>query len=1000
MADEVVKIIKIETGGSEQTVKGLKEEINSLRDALLNTEKGSEEYNNILKQLIDDQVKLTDAMRAGQKEATAAEGSYNALVNKMAALKKVWRETTDEVKRKEIGKEIKSINDDLKKLDASIGDFRRKVGDYTNSITSAFGSMGGAAKGMIGPINGVKTVFSSLSSHPLIAVLTGLAALLINGISKGFKSSEENMNKLRVAFGGFKAIGDAVVNLFQGLAGWVAKVAEGAMNLADKLGLVTPKMKERQELTKKQIELEQKERKSLEDKAKLEKDSAELRAKAADKETYTAKQRIEFLKEAQAKDEEILGIEKDILEAKLAQAEAEGELTGNSSEENQKLAELRAQVIEADAKIQQSRANANRQLSRMYKEDLSNRTKAITETLNLEKELLQQEYDLAAEGSDEQLRLAKELRTKEFEILKAGLKEKYKSRQEYQKAVKLAEKAFNVDIANMESEALNNIVSRDRELARRRSLALTDGSSKQYKLLLDEETKIHSLYQSIIEANGNFSNEAVQAALSSFENAPKLTEELSAKTLDEIKGLEVDSLNAMHKLSDSLIDAEYNEMQVFNELVLQSTRPMSLYYAKQSEQLRDFLEGDKKILQKYGETDEEYALRLRKIWKDVIDANNNYTKSINDQEDVYIKYQNAMSRFLDSMDKNSEKRKTGFGKLMMADFDEKEMDALEAHRDRIKQLYVESYNDIGAYITNRTEIFARELGDNLLVSLKNSDNLEDDLEALKDIWGNIFPDKDTLESLKDKSVEEYNLVLNEFAVNLEEAVNQKIDEGASGIDTIMDQAFKWAVIPQDMMDEYISNLQEMVNAEGDVLKKRYDNWTSLANGIGKLMGNIADVYEADLKAQVEHGKKSQDQAEREFNSTIKPMRIAEATINTITGALAAFMGWQDKGQPFGSIMGAIQAASVTAAGIAQIKQIEATKFGGGGSSSVNTSALAQVTPIMPDFAPEMTGTLTGQQETEELANAITSRPIRAYVVESDITSAQELANQRFSESTF
>lgn len=999
MADDVVKIIKIETGGSEQTVKGLKDEINSLRDALLNTEKGSEEYKSILEQLIKDQEKLTDVMRAGKDGAKAAEGSYNALVNKMAALKKVWRETTDEASRNEIGKQIKKINSDLSNMDQSIGDFRRNVGNYTQSITQAFSSMGGAATGMIGPINGVKAAFNALSAHPLVAVLTLLASLLINGIVKGFKSSEENTNKLRVAFSGFKAIGDAVLKVFQGIASVIGNVALGFMNLADKLGLVTPKMKERQKLMEKQIELEKKERDAITQKAKLEKESADLRAKASDAESYSIEQRIQFTQEAQQKEQEMLEIEKQILQEKVNQLEAQLALTDSTGEELTKLEELKAQVLKVDSQIAASQRQANKEITALRRRNLQEQTQANQQRLTIEKDLIKQEYDLAIEGSDEQLRLQKELRKKELEIQVEGFKQKIKNRKDYEKAVKMATEAYNVDIANMESEALNNIVSRDRELARRRSLALIDGSSKQYKLLVDEETKIHNLYQNIIEANGDLSNEAVQAALSGFENAPALTAKLSEMTLDEIKGLEADSLDALKNLSDSLTDAEYNEMQAFNELVLQSTRPMSFYYAKQSEQLREFLEGDNKILQKFGETNEEYALRLRKIWKDVIDANNNYTKAINDQENVYIEYQNAMSRFLDSMDKTAQKRKTSFGKLMMADFDEKELDALEAYRDRIKELYVESYNDIGAYITNRTDVFARELGDNLLVALQNSDNLVQDLSNLEGVWGNIFPDMDTLESLKDKSVEEYNLVLDEFAVSLEEAVNAKISEGASGIDTIMDQAFKWAVIPQEMLDEYLSNLQEMVNTEGDILKKRYSNWENLASGIGKIMGSVADIYEADLKAQVEHGKKSQEQAEEEFE-TVKGLRIAVAVIDTIQGALAAFMGWQEMGQPWGAIIGAVQAAAVTAAGIAQIAQISNTKFGGSGNVGGSTMmAQASVIPSMQDYTPDMTGTLTGQQETEELVNSIIDKA-DFYVRVSDIDDAQDRGRVRVDESTY
>ena len=137
MADTIEKIIKIESAGSEQTVKGLKNEINSLRDALLNVEKGGDEYKKILEQLINDQKRLADVMSAGKNEASAATGSYNALKNEMSALKKVWAEVTDEASRDEIGKRIGEINGKLKEFDASIGNYQRNVGNYASGFKNA-----------------------------------------------------------------------------------------------------------------------------------------------------------------------------------------------------------------------------------------------------------------------------------------------------------------------------------------------------------------------------------------------------------------------------------------------------------------------------------------------------------------------------------------------------------------------------------------------------------------------------------------------------------------------------------------------------------------------------------------------------------------------------------------------------------------------------------------------------------------------------------------------
>jgi len=124
----------LENIGGASTVKELKQEISDLRDRLVTLDKGTDEYRDTVKQLIDDQVKLKEVMNAGKNETQAAEGSYNALSQRMSALKQVWKETTDEATRNEIGQQINEINNELKALDASIGNSQRNVGNYKSAL--------------------------------------------------------------------------------------------------------------------------------------------------------------------------------------------------------------------------------------------------------------------------------------------------------------------------------------------------------------------------------------------------------------------------------------------------------------------------------------------------------------------------------------------------------------------------------------------------------------------------------------------------------------------------------------------------------------------------------------------------------------------------------------------------------------------------------------------------------------------------------------------------
>lgn len=88
MAEEIKKTISIKVNG-EKTVKDLKNDINALRDALVNLDAGTEDYEKTVNELIQKQSKLSEVMNAGKASVIGAAGSYNALKKEMADLKKV-----------------------------------------------------------------------------------------------------------------------------------------------------------------------------------------------------------------------------------------------------------------------------------------------------------------------------------------------------------------------------------------------------------------------------------------------------------------------------------------------------------------------------------------------------------------------------------------------------------------------------------------------------------------------------------------------------------------------------------------------------------------------------------------------------------------------------------------------------------------------------------------------------------------------------------------------
>lgn len=176
----------------------------------------------------------------------------------------------------------------------------------------------------------------------------------------------------------------------------------------------------------------------------------------------------------------------------------------------------------------------------------------------------------------------------------------------------------------------------------------------------------------------------------------------------------------------------------------------------------------------------------------------------------------------------------------------------------------------------------------------------------------------------------------------------------------------------------------------------------MLDGLGGIFGSMADFYEEDAEARKEGDAKSQKVAKQSFKKA-QNLRIAEATISTLNGAIGAFMqATATYPAPYGQILGAATAAAATAAGIAQIKKIKAQKFDGGSSLGGGSSTFQL--PNVEKYEPTYTSNLTQETDTDSIKNAITEgmegSTVRAYVLADDINAAQKIDEKRQQESTW
>ena len=214
-----------------------------------------------------------------------------------------------------------------------------------------------------------------------------------------------------------------------------------------------------------------------------------------------------------------------------------------------------------------------------------------------------------------------------------------------------------------------------------------------------------------------------------------------------------------------------------------------------------------------------------------------------------------------------------------------------------------------------------------------------------------------------------------------------------------------ATYEKAMTDETKRQTTERTNQNKKEMQARIKNLKQnmkiaqqLSKSVANVMGTVSDIMQANIEEKVKRGEISEEEAEKEFEN-VKKLQIAEAIVNTLTGALQAQLSvWGPDSQIHGVwakiAMSALLGAQTLATGYAQVQKIRNTTFGGGGSGAAQPTIITgAATPLLNEA-----------QDINELdAMYVTGRPpqdTRVYVLESDITNAQNNRKVRVTESTF
>lgn len=492
MEEQVIISVDLDAGQLEQQLEKVTADLVALKDqqkALTQEFKAGEisaqEYSIRSKSLSQEistlsrqQGNLTQAVKltttATKNYSSSLDGERAKLNDMQKAFAALSKEQRDSAAGQEFLKSIKAQSDAVKELESAMGDNRRNVGNYADAILDASGKMGGfgkATSAIINPIKGATNGLKAMAATPIIAILNILITIIVKLADK-FKQNGAAMESLTKTFGLFNGVGVIVNKIIDGIANGVVWLSEKLYDLADRFGLISDVSKDSARLSSEQLAIQKAENALIAETADRELKISELRAKVAEKNKYTAQQRLDFLKEAQRLEKEQSDAEYQLAKRRYelqvalnAQSESsqddlrkENELyaamVGAQTAYNNKVRELNAQMTEAQNQLK-SEAKASGEAIVEATEEVAEAEIETEEQRSARIREIREKYGLVTN---------EEKYNEQLELLKQHFADQLVTEEEYlQAAQNLKEKygiksATDEEVATVEDEGIDQLV--------------------------------------------------------------------------------------------------------------------------------------------------------------------------------------------------------------------------------------------------------------------------------------------------------------------------------------------------------------------------------------------------------------------------------------------------------------------------------------------------------------------------------------------------------------
>ena len=505
-----------------------------------------------------------------------------------------------------------------------------------------------------------------------------------------------------------------------------------------------------------------------------------------------------------------------------------------------------------------------------------------------------------------------------------------------------------------------------------------------------EEREAKAFLKDIIELDKAFRN-----ALTAYDKDLLSIGTRFGKTEEEISELFKNTLSRQQFLK-KVTGKDVKEARLELQRVSESLADNTKYLDETKNPLRDYqnlVKTGNKILEDRKKAEEE-AARAR---KQALDKLQDEIKTKKAAIDKY--WSDNEKTLLSETDRENLILKENY-QLQLNDLkwllDKKEL-TQEEYRKRLKQIN-DAYDK--EYLDNQNERYRKEINNriNSLEQLRERENrFFDQRQSELDTkynktythnagLGNEYKTAGDIKSEKNDRITQSNELL-EIQLGFYERDNKRIGE----LQTTLKESFDNGLITQEEYNNEYARLNaereandtaaaNAIVANGEKIKAakkdEIKDIVAAVQGSFAALGSLGDAVAQNYKFEANNSKKSLKEREKAMEN-YKSIAKISTVFNTASAAMNAYNSMA--GIPVvGPVLGGIAAAAAIAMGLLQIKNIENEEISGSDvSSSVSAPSALTQAPV------EYTRNLLGNKETDELNN-----PVKCYVVESDITSAQ------------